>query len=143
MAVALARSLTDIFSGHHYWTGIFGACFVLFGKKEKSVIGNLLNWRIILSLVFCIFLHSFFNFGAMIGGVGQYVVQLIFVEIPSVAATIVLINIGIAQFKLNAIYEAKKSKDDEESEAQSSFCDSADTQTDDVSDKEKPEEVNV
>ena len=153
MAVALSRSLTDIFSGHHYWTGIFGACFVLFGKKEKSVIGNLLNWRIILSLVFCIFLHSFFNFGAMIGGVGQYVVQLIFVEIPSVAATIVLINIGIAQFKLNAIYEAKKSKDEdmeddsaqtEEAEAQpSSFSEPTDGSAQDISDKEKTEEVNA
>ena len=143
MATALSRSLTDIFAKHHYWTGIFGACFVLFGKKEKSVIGNLLNWRIIVSIVFCIFLHSFFNFGTIIGGVGETVIRLLFVEFPSVAATIVLINIGIAQFKLNAIYEAKKSKDDEESEAQSSFCDSADTQTDDVSDKEKTEEVNV
>ena len=143
IVTALYRSLTDVFAKHHYWTGIFGACFVLFGKKDKTVIGNLLNWRIIVSLVFCIFLHSFFNFGAIVGGVGETVIQLLFVEIPSVAATIVLINIGIAQFKLNAIYEAKKSKDDEESEAQSSFCDSADTQTDDVSDKEKPEEVNV
>lgn len=153
MAVALARSLTDIFSGHHYWTGIFGGCFVLFGKKDSSLIGNLLNWRVILALVFSIFLHSFFNFGAIIGGVGQYVIQLIFVEIPSVAATIILINIGIAQFKLNAIYEAKRSKDSEtvtesseteESQNQpSTFHESFSEQTDDVLDKEKTEEVNV
>ena len=149
MATALARSLTDIFSGHHYWTGIFGGCFVLFGKKDKSVIGNLLNWRIILSLVFSIFLHSFFNFGTIIDGVGQYVIQLIFVEIPSVAATIVLINIGIAQFKLNAIYEAKKSKDGEETatseqseESTDSFDDSG-AETCDSADYEKNEEVNI
>ena len=147
MAVALARSLTDIFSGHHYWTGIFGGFFVLFGNKDKPLIGNLLNWRIILSIVFCIFLHSFFNFGTMIGGIGETVIQLIFVEIPSVAATIILINIGIGQFKLNAIYEAKKSKDDEESVTEQPdgqpFCDTTAEQTENTSDKENTEEVSV
>ena len=153
MAVALTRSLTDIFSGHHYWTGIFGACFVLFGKKDSSVISNLLHWRVILTAVFCIFLHSFFNFGAMIGGIGQHVIQLLFVEIPSVTVTIVLINIGIAQFKLNAIYEAKKSKDDEDRTA-SEQTDSPQTQqepfpeattetAEEISDKEKNEEINA
>ena len=87
------------------------------------------------------------------GGVAQTVIHLIFVEIPSVAATIVLINIGIAQFKLNAIYEAKKSKDEdmeadsaqtEEAEAQpSSFSEPTDGSAQDISDKEKTEEVNV
>ena len=117
MAIALARSLADIFSGHHYWTGIFGGCFVLFGKQDKPSLKGLFHWRVILSLVFSIFLHSFFNFGAIIGGVGQYVIQLLFVEIPSVAATIILINVGIAQFKLNAIYEAAKNVEGEEETA--------------------------
>jgi xanthine/uracil permease len=57
------------------------------------------------------------GYGAIIGGVGQYVIQLIFVEIPSVAATIILINVGIAQFKLNAIYEAAKNVEGEEETA--------------------------
>ena len=113
MSTALVRSLGDVFAGHHYWTGIFGAGFVLFGSQEKSTLRNLFHWRVILTVMFCIFLHSFFNFGALMGGVAQTVIQLIFVEIPSVTATIVLINIGIAQFKLNAIYEDKKSKEDE------------------------------
>lgn len=117
MGTALARSLANMFSGHHYWTGIFGGCFVLFGKQDKPSLKGLFHWRVILSLVFSIFLHSFFNFGAIIGGVGQYVIQLIFVEIPSVAATIILINVGIAQFKLNAIYEAAKNVEGEEETA--------------------------
>ena len=78
---------------------------------------------------------------------GETVIQLLFVEIPSVAATIVLINIGIAQFKLNAIYEAKKSKDDEESVTEQPdgqpFCDTTAEQTENTSDKEKTEEVNA
>jgi len=157
MGTALTRSLTDIFAGHHYYTGIFGACFVLFGKQDKPSMKGLFHWRVILSLVFCIFLHSFFNFGAMLGGVAQTVIHLVFVELPSVAATIVLINIGIAQFKLNAIYEAKKSKDDEESAAaeqaeneptnMTAFYDSADESAEaaaeSVSDKEETEEINV
>ena len=142
IVTALVRSITDVFAGHHYYTGIFGGCFVLFGKKDRSVIGNLLNWRVIVALVFCIFLHSFFNFGAIIGGVGENVIHILFVEIPSVVATVVLINIGIAQFKLNAIYEAKKTRDDETSETsdsteyaqpnQSSFCEHTAEQTEDI-----------
>lgn len=145
MAIALSRSLTDIFAKHHYWTGIFGACFVLFGKKDRSVISNLLNWRVILTLVVCVFLHSFFNFGAILGGAAQTVVHLIFVEIPSVVSTIVLINIGIAQFKLNAIYEDKKSKDEEAGDGQFPSEEPVSEQSqvvEDVSDKEKTETVN-
>ena len=79
------------------------------------------------------------------GGVAQTVIQLIFVEIPSVTATIVLINIGIAQFKLNAIYEDKKSKDEEENtasdqteETQTSF---EDPNAEDL--ESETEEINV
>ena len=145
MATALSRSLTDIFAGHHYYTGIFGGCFVLFGSKEKSTLRNLFHWRVILTVMFCIFLHSFFNFGALMGGVVQTVIHLLFVQIPSVVATVVLINIGIAQFKLNAIYEAKKSKDEEENAAADQ---NEDTQTsfDDTNADEletETEEINV
>ena len=145
MGTALGRSLTDIFAGHHYWTGIFGAGFVLFGSQEKSALRNLFHWRVILTVTFCIFLHSFFNFGALMGGVAQTVIQLIFVEIPSVAATIVLINIGIAQFKLNAIYEDKKNKEDEAAaseDIQSSF-EEQDAENFDTAESEAPEEINV
>ncbi len=156
MATALGRSLTDVFTKHHYWTGIFGACFVLFGKQDKPSLRGLFHWRVILTLVVCIFLHSFFNFGAMLGGAAQTVIQLIFVEIPSVVATIVLINIGIAQFKLNAIYEDKKSKDAEESAESEQTEEAGSVQfpfgessaepsevTENVSDNEKIEEINV
>ena len=145
IATALVRSLGDVFAGHHYWTGIFGAGFVLFGSQEKSTLRNLFHWRVILTVMFCIFLHSFFNFGALMGGVAQTVIQLIFVEIPSVAATIVLINIGIAQFKLNAIYEDKKSKEDEAAaseDIQSSF-EEQDAENFDTAESEAPEEINV
>ena len=144
MSTALVRSLGDVFAGHHYWTGIFGAGFVLFGNQEKSALRNLFHWRVILTVMFCIFLHSFFNFGALMGGVAQTVIQLIFVEIPSVTATIVLINIGIAQFKLNAIYEDKKSKEDEAAasdqteETQTSF---EDPNAEDL--EPETEEINV
>jgi RsiW-degrading membrane proteinase PrsW (M82 family)/transcriptional regulator with XRE-family HTH domain len=157
MATALIRSLSDVFAGHHYWTGIFGACFVLLGKQEKPSLKGLFHWRVLLTLVVCIFLHSFFNFGAMLGGVAETVIQLIFVEIPSVVATIVLINIGIAQFKLNAIYEASKDKEnaDEAEENPSegeqadgaTFCASTEQHTDvsgeELSDKAKNEEINA
>lgn len=157
MATALIRSLSDVFAGHHYWTGIFGACFVLLGKQEKPSLKGLFHWRVILTLVVCIFLHSFFNFGAMLGGVAETVIQLIFVEIPSVVATIVLINIGIAQFKLNAIYEASKDKEnaDEAEEDPSegeqadgaTFCASAEenveSTAENLSDNEKNEEINA
>ena len=149
MGTALGRSLADVFAGHHYWTGIFGAGFVLFGNQEKSTLRNLFHWRVILTVMFCIFLHSFFNFGALmgtlVGGVVQTVIHLLFVQIPSVVATVVLINIGIAQFKLNAIYEAKKSKDEEENAAADQ---NEDTQTsfDDPNADEletETEEINV
>ena len=157
MATALARSLTDVFAKHHYWTGIFGACFVLFGNQEKPSLKRLFHWRVILTLVVCIFLHSFFNFGAMLGGVAETVIHIIFVEIPSVVATIVLINIGIAQFKLNAIYEASKDKENaEEAEEDPSegeqadgatFCASAEenveSPAENLSDNEKNEEINA
>ena len=79
------------------------------------------------------------------GGVVQTVIHLLFVQIPSVVATVVLINIGIAQFKLNAIYEAKKSKDEEENAAADQ---NEDTQTsfDDTNADEletETEEINV
>ena len=144
MGTALGRSLTDIFAGHHYWTGIFGAGFVLFGSQEKSTLRNLFHWRVILTVMFCIFLHSFFNFGALMGGVAQTVIQLIFVEIPSVTATIVLINIGIAQFKLNAIYEDKKSKEDEA--AASDQTEETQTPFEDINTEDlepETEEINV
>ena len=109
ISVAIVRAICDIFSGHHYWTGIFGACFVLFNNKENVSLRDLFKWRVLLALLFSVTLHFLWNLSGVLGGIVGNIIETVDIAL-SVGAMIVLINIGIAQVKLNDIYQSAKKK---------------------------------
>ena len=106
----LVRSLTNFFSGHHYYTGIFGAIYVLFKGKPEFDMGELLNWRPLLALLYSIVLHSLWNASCCIEITALSLFIEFLVYVLSTASLIVLINIGISQTRIIGIFEDYRSE---------------------------------
>ena len=109
----VVRTLASFFSGHHYFTGIFCAVYVLFKKQISFAWSDLCNWRVSVTLLFSMGLHSFWNASSFFVPALATVVRLL-ISLICVASVIILINIGIAEIKIMEIYE--EAKEDTEKE---------------------------
>jgi len=108
------RTILDFFSGHHYWTAIFGGVYVLFKKKSEFDIEELFQWRVMLALLFSICLHAMCNGSAIMDiPLLPYVLKII-IGVLSVGTLIILINVGIAQTRILGIWEDYRSEHKEE-----------------------------
>lgn len=108
------RTASDFLKGHHYWTGIFGAIYVLFKKKANFDIKELLQWRVILALLFSISLHAMWNGAASMNIRILPFIMRCLVYVGSVGSVIMLINVGIAQTRILGIWEDYRSEHKEE-----------------------------
>ena len=61
IACAISRAFCGFFTGHHYWTGLFGAMYVLFKRDVRFRWRELFSWRVGLTLLFCMVLHLIWN----------------------------------------------------------------------------------
>lgn len=111
----VARTVSDFFMGHHYWTGIFSAVYVLFKKSTAFSVKELFDWRVLLALASSMLLHATWNGSACIDIPVLPEVMQIFVCICSVTALIVLINVGIAQTRIMGIWENYRTDKEDES----------------------------
>lgn len=114
MAIILIRTLGDFFTGHHYWTAVFGGVYVLFKKKTEFDIKELFTWRVMLALLFSICLHAMWNGSGFIDVKFIPFVMQVIVCAASVASLIVLINVGIAQTRILGIWEDYRSEHKED-----------------------------
>ena len=110
----VARTASDFLMGHHYWTGLFGAIYVLFKKKANFDIKELFQWRVMLALLFSMSLHAMWNGAASMDIPVLPVIMQLFVYALSVGSLIVLINVGIAQTRILGIWEDYQSEHKEE-----------------------------
>ena len=111
----VARTLSDFFMGHHYWTGIFSAVYVLFKKSTAFSVKELFDWRVLLALATSMLLHAMWNGSSCIYILVLPEIMQIFVCICSVTALIVLINVGIAQTRIMGIWETYRTDKEDES----------------------------
>ena len=93
----ILRSLTNFFSGHHYWCAIYAAFYTFFNVGENSILKKIFNWRALLALLYSIILHILWNSGAWT------IVDMILSSVLSVVTLIILINVGITQIKIRNI----------------------------------------
>ncbi len=101
----ILRTLNDFVMGHHYWTAIFGAVYVLFKKKAEFNLGELFQGKVLLSLLFSMLLHATWNGSSFLSiPFFPFLLQTL-VCVLSVTSLIVLINIGIAQARILGILE--------------------------------------
>lgn len=115
---AALRAFCGLFSMHHYWTGIFGALYILFKRDVRFRMSELFSPRVGLSLLFCMLLHFTWNSATLLTEIPflTYLLSAL-VGILSVGATVILINVGIAQTKIIDIYESAKGDPAEERSA--------------------------
>ena len=110
------RTLYDFAMGHHYWTGTFGAIYVLFKKKSEFAFEDLLNWRVLLALLGSILLHVTWNGSSVMPLPILPTVMRLFVCVASVTILLVLINVGIAQTRVLGIWQDYRSEHGESTE---------------------------
>lgn len=102
----IIRTLKDFFTGHHYWTAIFGAIYVLFKKNTEFDFKDIFQWKVIVGYFIPVILHMSWNASTFIESYfAQFIVEAI-ICILSVLALVFLINIGINQTKVMGIYES-------------------------------------
>ena len=104
-AITIVRTITDFFSGHHYWTAFFGAIYVFFKQKDKFELKDVFNWKVLLVLLFSISLHMLWNFSYSLESAFLSFAILSLVCVLSISTLILLINVGIAQMKVKGICE--------------------------------------
>ncbi len=110
----IIRTFGDFFMGHHYWTGIFGAIYVLFKKKTTFNLFDLLQWRVLLALLFSMTLHAVWNASGFITIPFLWIFPELLVAILSVSSLIILINVGISQTRIMGIWEDYQSEHGDE-----------------------------
>ena len=108
IACAISRAFCGFFTGHHYWTGLFGAMYVLFKRDVRFRWRELFSWRVGLTLLFCMVLHLIWNASCVITLPVLPLLMKVFNAVASIGVTVVLINVGIAQTKIVGIYESAK-----------------------------------
>lgn len=104
----ILRSFYSFFSGHHYYTAIFGGLYV-FGKKNRECnIRECFTPFALAGLGIGVALHMLWNASTYFS-IGFFAsLTRILVGVLCIAALILLLNIGIAQKQLMEIYETTK-----------------------------------
>ncbi len=105
LATLIARTFWSFFSGHHYFTAIFGAIYVLFKKNTEFDFKDIFQWKVIVGYLIPVILHMSWNASAFIE---SYFINLtihLLICALCVLALIFLINIGINQTRVMGIYE--------------------------------------
>ena len=115
VAIVLMRTFSSFFSGHHYFTGIFGAIYVLCKQNVTFSMRDLIRWRVLAALGVSMILHALWNLSGFLTPFWMYWFQFL-VSVICVGGMLLLINIGIAQAKLMEICEV--ARDARESEEQ-------------------------
>ena len=106
LATLITRTFWSFFSGHHYFTAIFGAIYVLFKKNTEFDFKDIFQWKVIVGYFIPVILHMSWNASTFIESYfAQFIVEAI-ICILSVLALVFLINIGINQTKVMGIYES-------------------------------------
>jgi RsiW-degrading membrane proteinase PrsW (M82 family) len=114
MVTIAHRTIVEFLMGHHYWTGIFGAVYVLFKKDTKYNTNDLFQWKVMAALAFSIALHMMWNGSYMMDILIIPSIIRILVGALSVGALIILIDIGITQTRLFGIWRDYQSERKEE-----------------------------
>lgn len=116
VGTVVARTFGSFIFGHHYLAGIFGAMYVLSKREIAFSWRDLFQWRVGATLLVCMALHAFWNGSTFFESPWASICQLIAGAV-CVTATILLINIGIAQTRIMEICEvAREDADGEASE---------------------------
>lgn len=101
----ILRTFWSFFSGHHYFTAIFGAIYVLFKKEVTFKFKDLCQWKVLCGYIIPVLLHMIWNASAFIEA--SFVALLIeaLICVACVLSLTFLINIGINQTRVMEIYE--------------------------------------
>ena len=99
------RTASSFFSGHHYFTAIFGAIYVLFKKDTYFKLKDLCQWKVLCGYLIPVLLHMTWNASTFIES--SFVCSSVqaLVCVACVLSLIFLINIGINQTRVMEIYE--------------------------------------
>ena len=105
MIVLIVRTFWNFFSGHHYYTAIFGAIYVLFKKEVTFKFKDLCQWKVLCGYIIPVLLHMIWNASTYIEA--SFVALLIeaLICVACVLSLTFLINIGINQTRVMEIYE--------------------------------------
>lgn len=106
MIVLIVRTFWNFFSGHHYYTAIFGAIYVLFKKEVTFKFKDLCQWKVLCGYIIPVLLHMIWNASTYIEA--SFVALLIeaLICVACVLSLTFLINIGINQTRVMEIYES-------------------------------------
>ena len=100
----VSRSAASFFSGHHYFTGIFTAVYILFKRTSSFALRDLFQWRVGLGLFTGMVIHSLWNASTYFSPFWASFTQAA-IYVVCVSLLILLINVGIAQAKIMEIFE--------------------------------------
>ena len=106
MYILVVRTFWGFFSGHHYWTAIFGAMYVLFKKHTEIYLSDIFQWRVIVGYIVPVVLHMSWNASTFIESYFISLLVQVLICTISVLSLIFLINIGINQTRVMGIYES-------------------------------------
>lgn len=110
LATLITRTFWSFFSGHHYFTAIFGAIYVLFKKNTEFDFKDIFQWKVIVGYLIPVVLHMSWNASTFIENpFVQFAIESL-ICVLSVLALIFLINIGINQTRVMGIYENYRSE---------------------------------
>ena len=116
VGTVIGRTLGSFVFGHHYLAGIFGAMYLLSKRESAFSWKDLFQWRVGATLLVCMGLHAFWNGSTFFESPWSLICQVI-AGIACISATILLINVGIAQTRILEICEvARETADGEASE---------------------------
>ncbi len=127
----IVRTASQLLHGHHYYTGIFAAIYVLFKERAEFNFRDLFQWKVIVAPAYSITLHTVWNAASCISVPVLPLIMQALVCIASFVLLIVLINVGIAQTRIMGIWEdyrsehnasAEQPEEEEGAPARSSFA---------------------
>ena len=110
LATLITRTFWSFFSGHHYFTAIFGAIYVLFKKNTEFDFKDIFQWKVIVGYLIPVVLHMSWNASTFIENhFVQFTIESL-ICVLNILALIFLINIGINQTRVMGIYENYRSE---------------------------------